>query len=32
MKALGVPQKDPESQHAAMGVARLAWRGIGHDA
>jgi sugar (pentulose or hexulose) kinase len=32
LKALGVPAKSPESEHAAMGTARLAWRGIGHDA
>ncbi|MCA0432153.1 MAG: FGGY-family carbohydrate kinase [Proteobacteria bacterium] len=31
LKALGVPAKASESEHAAMGVARLAWRGIGHD-
>ena len=32
LKALGVPGLEPESEHAAMGTARLAWRGIGHDA
>ena len=32
LRALGVPAKEPESEHAAMGTARLAWRGIGHDA
>lgn len=32
LKALGVPARNPESEHAAMGTARLAWRGIGHDA
>ncbi len=32
LKALGVPAKKAESGHAAMGTARLAWRGIGHDA
>lgn len=32
LKALGVPRREPESEHAAMGTARLAWRGIGHDA
>ena len=32
LKALGVPALEPESEHAAMGTARLAWRGIGHDA
>ncbi len=30
MKALGVPAMQSASEHAAMGVARLAWRGIGH--
>jgi D-ribulokinase len=30
LKALGVPLKNPASEHAAMGTARLAWRGIGH--
>jgi D-ribulokinase len=30
--ALKVPEKLPASEHAAMGTARLAWRGIGHDA
>ena len=30
LKALGVPSKNPASEHAAMGTARLAWRGIGH--
>jgi sugar (pentulose or hexulose) kinase len=32
LKALSVPAKNAESEHAAMGTARLAWRGIGHDA
>ena len=32
LKALRVPAKKAESEHAAMGTARLAWRGIGHDA
>ncbi len=32
LKALAVPAREPESEHAAMGTARLAWRGIGHDA
>jgi D-ribulokinase len=32
LRALAVPAKHPESEHAAMGTARLAWRGIGHDA
>ena len=30
LKALGVPAKNPASEHAAFGTARLAWRGIGH--
>jgi D-ribulokinase len=30
--ALKVPEKLPASEHAAMGTARLAWLGIGHDA
>jgi D-ribulokinase len=30
LKALGVPGLPSASEHAAMGVARLAWRGIGH--
>jgi sugar (pentulose or hexulose) kinase len=30
IKALGVPAAAPASEHAAMGAARLAWRGIGH--
>lgn len=30
LKALGVPALAAASEHAAMGVARLAWRGIGH--
>jgi D-ribulokinase len=30
LKALGVPALEPKSEHAAMGTARLAWRGIGH--
>lgn len=32
LKQLGVPALQPVSEHAAMGTARLAWRGIGHDA
>lgn len=32
LRTLAVPAKHPESEHAAMGTARLAWRGIGHDA
>ncbi len=32
LKALRVPAKKAESEHAAMGAGRLAWRGIGHDA
>ena len=30
LKALGVAEKPSASEHAAMGTARLAWRGIGH--
>lgn len=30
LKALGVPEKTSLSEHAAVGTARLAWRGIGH--
>ncbi len=30
LKALGVSALQSASEHAAMGVARLAWRGIGH--
>ena len=30
LKALGVAAKASASEHAAMGTARLAWRGIGH--
>ncbi|MCA3556170.1 FGGY-family carbohydrate kinase [Aestuariivirga sp.] len=30
LKALGVPGKASLSEHAAVGTARLAWRGIGH--
>jgi sugar (pentulose or hexulose) kinase len=30
LKALGVPGKPSLSEHAAVGTARLAWRGIGH--
>jgi D-ribulokinase len=30
LKMLGVPAKPSASEHAAMGTARLAWRGIGH--
>ena len=32
LKALGVPARTSGSEHAAMGTARLAWRGISHDA
>jgi sugar (pentulose or hexulose) kinase len=32
LKALKVPAREAMSEHAAMGTARLAWRGIGHDA
>lgn len=31
LKALGVPALPPASEHAAVGTARLAWRGIGHE-
>jgi hypothetical protein len=27
---LGVPEKPSLNEHAAVGTARLAWRGIGH--
>ncbi|MEP7174681.1 MAG: FGGY-family carbohydrate kinase [Aestuariivirga sp.] len=30
LKTLGVTEKPSASEHAAMGTARLAWRGIGH--
>ena len=30
LKELGVPEKPSLSEHAAVGTARLAWRGIGH--
>jgi D-ribulokinase len=30
LRKLGVAQLESQSEHAAMGVARLAWRGIGH--
>lgn len=30
LKALGVPEKPSLSEHAAVGTARLAWRGIGY--
>lgn len=30
LRALGVPEKASLSEHAAVGTARLAWRGIGH--
>ncbi len=30
LKALDVPEKPSLSEHAAVGTARLAWRGIGH--
>lgn len=29
-RALGVPMLPPASTHAAVGTARLAWRGVGH--
>jgi D-ribulokinase len=32
LQRLGVPALASASEHAAMGTARLAWRGIGHDA
>jgi D-ribulokinase len=32
LQKLDVPAKPATSEHAAMGTARLAWRGIGHDA
>jgi D-ribulokinase len=32
LRVLGVPSRVAESEHAAMGTARLAWRGIGHNA
>lgn len=32
LRALGVPALAATSEHAAMGTARLAWRGIGHAA
>lgn len=32
LRKLGVPAYTSASEHAAMGTARLAWRGIGHDA
>lgn len=31
LKALGVPERPSLSEHAAVGTARLAWRGIGHE-
>jgi D-ribulokinase len=31
LRALGVPGLSSASDHAAMGTARLAWRGIGHE-
>ncbi len=30
LAALGVPARPSSSEHAAVGTARLAWRGIGH--
>ena len=30
LRALGVPARSSLSEHAAVGTARLAWRGIGH--
>ncbi len=32
LQCLGVPALTSDSEHAAMGTARLAWRGIGFDA
>jgi D-ribulokinase len=32
LQKLGVPAVQSASEHAAMGTARLAWRGIGYDA
>lgn len=32
LRTLKVPAKEAQSEHAAMGTARLAWRGIGYDA
>jgi D-ribulokinase len=32
LQRLGVPAQVSDSEQAAMGTARLAWRGIGHDA
>jgi D-ribulokinase len=32
LQKLKVPARSSASEHAAMGTARLAWRGIGHDA
>jgi sugar (pentulose or hexulose) kinase len=32
LQRLGVPALPSASEQAAMGTARLAWRGIGHDA
>lgn len=31
LKALGVPERTSLSEHAAVGTARLAWRGIDHE-
>jgi sugar (pentulose or hexulose) kinase len=30
LKKLNVPEKPSRSEHAAVGTARLAWRGVGH--
>ena len=30
LRALGVPERPSLSEHAAVGTARLAWRGLGH--
>lgn len=30
LRALGVPERSSLSEHAAVGTARLAWRGLGH--
>ena len=30
LRALGVPERQSLSEHAAVGTARLAWRGLGH--
>lgn len=30
-RLLGIKNESPRSEHAAVGAARLAWRGLGHD-